>query len=137
MIDIRLMNQAILLLAPIYEARDNAPSAEHDLFNTTGRSVRPVWAGASDRCIYGDARVNHAFRAWHDAAHIALGATFSLAGETAVCEAQIRALYHRFPSAPAWVARLLRAEIIDQAQHYAATGRFPENQAQFVSLQLG
>lgn len=65
---IRELNIAILAMAPPFEARATAPATFREVMDcaTSGRVV--VWDGASDATIYGDARVNHAFRAWHDAA---------------------------------------------------------------------
>lgn len=48
----------------------------------------PVFAGASDRTIFGDPAVNYAFRAWHDAWHLRLRAPFTVEGERRVHAAQ-------------------------------------------------
>lgn len=55
---------------------------------TGGRII--VWTGASDRTIFGDPAVNHAFRAWHDWCHLVLEADFSQDGEHKVCLMQQR-----------------------------------------------
>lgn len=129
----RAFDQAILALAPSFEARSVAPATFADLM-TCGRMI--VWDGASGATIYGDAQVNFAFRAWHDFEHKAGRYGFMLAGETAACEAQIATLLRRFPSAPARWLRIIRAEVIGQAEHYAETGMFPMDQAAFVAAQL-
>lgn len=91
-----------------------------------------VWSGASDATIYGAPEVNHAFRAWHDAAHVAGMHEFTLAGEAATAERQVRELLAAYPRAPrAWLA-LLRAEVTGQAEHFAAHGSFPADQAAFI-----
>ena len=124
--------QAIMTLAPPYEARADAPSTYAELTSCSGRARLPVWEGASDRTIYQSAAVNHAFRAWHDATHVAIGADFTLEGERRTCEAQIAALYIAFPSAPAIYATFLRVEIVEQALYLAKAGTFPCDQATFV-----
>lgn len=131
--DIRTLNQAILSLAPRFEARAVAPGTLADLYDCAGHAGLIVYDGASDTTLYGCARVNLAFRAWHDALHLAHGFTFDLEGERQACTAQVRALLKRFPSAPAWALNLIRAEIEGQAEHFAAFGYFPENQAAFVA----
>lgn len=108
----RDLNQAILLLAPVFNVSDRAPSTFADIMRQGDPLT--VWSGASDGTIYADPAVNWAFRAWHDATHIAGRYDFTLAGETATCEAQIR------------------AEIVGQAQYAAAHGHFPVDQAAFV-----
>lgn len=132
----RELKRAILRLAPNHTARDVAPASWDDLARYRG-SVLPVWSGESERTIWGDARVNYAFRAWHDSTHRALGADFTLAGETAVIEAQISALYRLYPSAPGWCGRLLRIEGIGQVIEFQRTGAFPVDQVAFVTGRFG
>ncbi len=137
------LNRAILLLAPAFAARPEAPATLPELLQARSLSpVLPVWEGASDATIFADPRVNHAFRAWHDAAH-ALGNgeahpfAFTLAGEAAACEAQVRQLYTLFPSAPKRWATILRAEINAQGQYLADYGCFPEDQYAFTLAAIG
>lgn len=132
--------QAIILsLAP----RHVALAGSWEGFNVTGatpiglfaarihaRGVMTVWEGASDKTIWRDARVNHAFRAWHDQCHIRVNAGFTLAGERLACEEQIRELMAAYPRAHS-MAALIRAEVIGQAEHFARTGIFPEDQIAF------
>lgn len=126
-------NRVILELAPRYDARPLAPASLADLMRLDlERAPLPVWEGASDATIYGDARVNHAFRAWHDAAHIAGAHAFTLEGEADTCAAQKRDVLAAYPRAPmSWLA-LLDAEIIGQAAHYARTGEFVTDQNAFM-----
>jgi hypothetical protein len=126
----RELNQAILALAPPFEARPIAPAGLADL---TALPHMIVWDGASDATIYGDARVNHAFRAWHDACHVDGQFPLTLAGERAACEFQIGTLLKRFPLAPARWLHIIRAEIVGQAEHYAVHGEFPADQAAFFA----
>lgn len=132
--------QAIIMsLAPRFEAR----AGSWEGFNVTAatpigefaafiarRGIMTVWDGASDKTIWRDARVNHAFRAWHDECHIRMNAGFTLAGERLACEEQCRELLAAHPRAFA-LANVIRAEVIGQAEHFAATGEFPEDQIAF------
>jgi hypothetical protein len=128
------LNRLVLALAPPHEARAHAPGTFPDLIRC-GSLI--VWDGASDCTIYGDARVNHAFRAWHDAAHIAGGFPFTLAGEIAACEFQIAQAYARFPRLPDSLAATIRREVIGQAEYFAAYGTFPANQIEFHNANGG
>lgn len=131
----REFKQAILALAPLgFEARAIAPATFAQVMEcerSHGRVI--VWEGASDGTIYSDPKVNHAFRAWHDACHIAGEHGFTLDGERATCERQIASLRIHFPRAPIFIDTLLRAEVIGQAEHFARTGEFPADQAAFIA----
>lgn len=130
------INSAILSLAPAHVARALAPASFSDLMRAHDAPL-PVWDGASDQTIFRDARVNHAFRAWHDATHRAGHFDFTLAGEIATAKAQKVALGLRYPSAPAWAYRLIDAEVAGQAEYFAAHGRFPMDQEQFTLEAIG
>ncbi len=127
----RYLNQAILLLAPAHVAQPIAPATFADIM--LAPAILPVWDGASLETIYQDAKVNHAFRAWHDSCHIAGNYAFTLEGERATCEHQIAQLLATFPSAPAWAINTIRAEVIGQTEFFSSTGAFPGNQAAFIA----
>lgn len=129
------LNQAVLALAPkAFRVADTTPALQsiEEFAKFWVPGGRLVWGGASYHSIYADAAVNWAFRAWHDECHVAVKAEFDLPGETRAYMEQVRQLYERFPSAPKRWARILRAEVIDQAAHFLKTGRFPEDQVAFV-----
>ncbi len=132
----RELQRAILLLAPEFEARDDAPATFAELLSIEGRARLPAWRGASDRCIYGAPEINFAFRAWHDAVHLAGRFDFSPAGERRTCQEQIRQFYYKFPAAPAAVAALLDVEINGQVEYFVRRGQFPVDQARFVAERL-
>ena len=132
MLDLKTLNQAIISLAPLHHARGIAPSTFADIMQAPGI----VWEGASDQTIFQGAKVNHAFRAWHDARHISGQHDFTLAGERATCEAQKRDVALLYPSAPAWVYRLLDAEIVEQGEYFVRMGAFPLDQVQFTMERL-
>lgn len=127
----RDLNQLVLAMAPAYVAQPMAPQSLQELLQADRSAPLPVWDGASEGTIYGDPRVNHAFRAWHDACHVARGFSFDLQGEIAACRYQIETLRRRFPSVPQRICRYIEAEIIGQAAHYAEHGTFPADQFAF------
>lgn len=96
-----------------------------------------VWEGASDATIYCDPRVNHAFRAWHDACHIAGKLGFTLADERRACELQVLQARIRYPSIPRRVVELIQAEVIGQAEYFDAAGEFPRDQKAFIEAYIG
>lgn len=124
--------RCIVALAPTFEARDHAPDTLPDILAHPGI----VYAGGSDRTIYGDPHVNHAFRAWHDHVHAANLFDFTLAGEVATCEAQIAIMLRAFPLAPLCWSRIIRSEVICQAHYYEKTGQFPPDQVSFIRATL-
>lgn len=118
-------NSKILRLAPKHEAKDTAPDTFASLLaNKYSRLV--VWAGASEKTIYGDPSVNWAFRAWHDALHIKLNADFTLQGEILVAREQATLIDSDA------MASLIMAEVQGQAEYFAKHGEFPVDQQQFI-----
>lgn len=123
-----LLNQRILKLAPKHETSVNAPATFEELCRNVGKLV--VWSGASDRTVYGDARVNHAFRAWHDSLHLKLNAPFTVEGETLVALEQARLI-----GSDAW-AQVMLAEVIGQVGYARSNGAFPVDQVEFIKQYL-
>lgn len=132
-------NRLILAFAPRdFEAREVAPDTLAKLLSATAATGRLiVWSGESENTIHGDAKVNHAFRAWHDSAHVRGRFAFDLDGERAACEFQVREVLTRFPRIPAALIRMLRAEIIGQAEFFAEHGSFPQDQVAFFRQYTG
>jgi hypothetical protein len=124
------LNERILELAPRFEVSDRAPGTFADLVASRTGGLLQVWPGASEGTIYGDPRVNWAFRAWHDALHLSLGAGFDLEGERRVAEEQARVL------GCDGMGAIVLAEVLDQAEHFARTGAFPTDQAAFMAMAL-
>lgn len=54
------------------------------------RGVMHVWSGGCQKTMYPSPADNHAFRAWHDSLHIAMGQGFDRSGERRVAIAHIR-----------------------------------------------
>lgn len=132
-LDIPTLNAAILVMAPKHVAQAQAPGTFAELMAS---APGIVWDGASQDTIFCDARVNHAFRAWHDDCHRAGQFAFDLAGEIATAELQKRQLRARFNSAPQWAQDLIEAEVVAQARFYEAHGFFPPDQGQFTKRLL-
>lgn len=121
-----MLQRIPFLFAPAHEAKRVAPATWDELRNA-GRGI--VWEGESTRTIWGTPQANHAFRAWHDATHLELGADFTLAGERATGIAQCAQLER------ACLGRLVPIvwrEVIGQTEFYAVHGRFPCDQLQFT-----
>lgn len=105
---------------PAWEASDHAPGTVADLlrsYRETGRIV--VWSGASERTLWGDPSLNHAFRAWHDWCHVRSGLGFDAASEVKLGEWQCGDAGIDGP-----LASIVLAEISDQAAFYLKTGHF-------------
>lgn len=105
-------------------------------YSLTGNIL--VWTGASDSTIFGHARYNHTFRAWHDWVHVFYGIPFTLEGERIACQLQQKQVEqsYRAYGFSEEEARLfcliLEAEIVGQAEHHARTGEFVHNQREFT-----
>lgn len=137
-------NQAVLditahLLPQGFDVSSSAPSTYDELkalMARTGRLV--VYGDASQRTIYGDPAVNHAFRAWHDICHLEGGYDTSFVGEVATCRIQTRQVLRRYgDSWRTWRwQKIVEAEIIGQARHLERHGCFPVDQAGFVLAYL-
>jgi len=118
------LNNKIIKLAPKYTVSDHAPDTFERLVRSSNSGL-VVWAGASDNTIYGDASVNHAFRAWHDSLHLKLNSDFTLQGELVVAMEQARIIGGQY-------ADIIMAEIKGQAEYLTKHGQFPTNQLEFM-----
>lgn len=123
------LNTRILKLAPKHTASDTAPQCFSDLVAHSFKRL-VVWSGASDKTIYGDPRINHAMRAWHDSIHIKLGADFSIVGETRVAIEQARLI------GSDTMGKIILAEVVGQTKYFNRYGIFPLDQVKFVSNYL-
>ena len=138
------LNAAILfitsrLIPNGYLAADDAPSTFEALVSQfDAGNMMVVYSGRSDHTIYGDAAVNHAFRAWHDWCH--WKGTFPLSpdGEAEACQMQCDQLYDLYglnAHTLRW-ASIIKAEVIGQAIYFERHGRFPGNQRLFIQHYL-
>lgn len=128
---IHFINNAVLRMASklAYRVADNAPNTFGDL-QACGKEL-VIWSGASDKTIYGDCRVNWAFRAWHDSLHLKTGLIFHVDHEielgriqASLCDSQL-------------VADLIYCEVAGQAEHYKQTGEFVTDQLSFTIKKMG
>jgi len=122
----RELNQLILSTAPKHEVRAIAPSTFQDLVNQPGLVI---WSGESENTIFGDAKVNYAFRALHDALHLKTRIGFTPLEEIRIGRIQANQYTGLF-------ADLVYIETAGQAEHYLKTGRFVTNQIEFTVSEL-
>src|SRR5665213_3754926 len=94
------LNRAILAMAPAHIVRDHAPANWQQVREASTMARVIVWSGEANHSIYGDARVNYAFRAWHDRCHLIGQFPFTIAGEESAVALQCQQLRERFPNAP-------------------------------------
>lgn len=87
-----------------------------------------IWTGASDCTIFGEAEINHKFRAWHDFIHIQQNKGYDFIGETFVCEIQKSML----PLDWHLERELIQIEIVGQALYFMESGTFLNNQRDFT-----
>jgi hypothetical protein len=134
-----ILATAMRLLPDGFDVADDAPQTfeELNVLLNSGSRMR-VWSGASRDTIYQDANVNFAFRAWHDLCHWWGLYPFTLEGEIATCEMQCRQLIYNHGEdeiTRGW-CKVLRAEVIGQADYFQRHKRFPEIQTAFVAAYM-
>lgn len=114
-----ILNQASKL---DYIVKDTAPN---DIQSVLGHSQLVIWSGQSDNTIWQDAKVNHAFRALHDALHIE-----SRLGFTPLEEIELGRIQASKYSG--LLADLVYCEVSKQAEHYLKHGTFLVDQVGFT-----
>jgi hypothetical protein len=99
----------------------------------TKRGRITVFSGASSKTIFDDHGVNLDFRAWHDWAHLQVGGkSFNVDSEAEACQLQCDMVRARYNGSDAdWLCRLIDAEIMGQAKHWAKYKAFVDNQRAF------
>lgn len=141
MTPIEVLEQCILDLAPNHYACENAPNDYKSLmnwYNNNNSGVLPVFNGSSDKTIYSSDRVNFAFRAWHDAIHIAFKLDFSYADELEVAKHHVDELLcwcigHGIDGNLAYdAAELVYADVVGQVEYYYHHKKYVDNQLDFV-----
>lgn len=91
----------------------------------------PIYAGYCDRTIYGDAYANQCWRFWHDYLHVMHQAPTTFAGELELADIQSKLIEDKF-GAGSPEAFIAYADSAGQALYCKQTGRFPEDQYEFV-----
>lgn len=86
-----------------------------------------IWTGESEGTIFGDAKINHYFRAWHDYTHITHELGYDFAGESIVGSIQASEL----PIEWVFERELINIEILGQNQYYNRHKEFLKDQRQF------
>lgn len=122
----REINNLILKTAPRHLVSNIAPNSALDLFTSPSLVV---WSGASEHTIFGDARVNWAFRALHDALHLNTGLGFSPEEEIELGRIQANQY-------TGLMADLVYIEVAKQAEYYLKSGLFVTDQVLFDLSEL-
>jgi len=91
-----------------------------------------IWTGESDNTIFGDRKINHYFRAWHDYIHLNYNLGYSITEESIVCNIQRDML----PKEWVFEKDLINAEIIGQAHYFYMNNDFVKNQRLFTANYL-
>lgn len=129
----------------IYEPTDNSALCDSlekitEYYLNSGRVL--IHSGNSDKTIFGPDGGNFFFRAVHDYVHIQEQLPFTLDGEKAVLRVQIQHVLKNYKQAGLTGAEALRCiafldeEIVGQAEHFARTGEFPNDQRAFARAYL-
>lgn len=126
------LNRAILALAPAHEVRDQAPKNWHEVREASTIERVIVWSGEAHHSIYGDARVNYAFRAWHDKCHLIGGFPFTIHGEERAVALQCEQLERAFPGAPKLWRHALEADVLGVVYLLHKAGVYVADQAAHV-----
>lgn len=123
-----------------YDVADDAPNTFEALKEHVAQTGRmSVWSGASGKTIFGDAKANYDFRAWHDACHLAGNHPFTPEGELGAFNDMVEDVHEAADHTPeaAKTISLLHEEIIGQltyGQNHG--GEFPVNQRGFAAAYL-
>lgn len=113
----------------IWRPATEAPSTEADLFGSQTGSELIIWTGESDYTIWGDKRVNWAFRALHDALHLKTGLGFTPEQEIEL--GRIQASQY-----DGLLADLVYLEVAGQAEYFREHGHFIKNQVEWTINKL-
>lgn len=123
------LNSKILKLAPRHTVKDIAPDSFASLKGASTSGL-VVYSGGSDNTIYGDPRVNWAFRAWHDKLHLDLNALFTLQDETLVGLEQARLIGGDS------LGLIMVSKVVAQVEYFETNGIFPVDQKEFINNYL-
>ena len=131
----RFVTEQAAKLPQGWHAADLAPNTYEELLEDVRLNAGhiTVWSGGSDRTVYGNPTVNHAFRAWHDSIHVGRGWDFTMTGEKLVAATQATTA---FAAGHTDLAKVLLADVVGQAEYYGIHGAFPEDQIGFIQSYL-
>lgn len=120
--------------APPHVVDKNGPATWEELQARGHESPLPVNPQSAEGSIYRNVPTNIAFRAWHDATHVRLGAGFDHEGELRV------ALEHQREAKEAGLSnedrRALWADTWETFKHHEQTGEFPSKPREFVAQKM-
>lgn len=87
-----------------------------------------IWTGASENTIFGDPKINHFFRCWHDYTHLKYELDYTPLNEIHVCALQMAELDNTM----LFERLLINAEITGQILYFNNFNDFPINQRKFA-----
>ena len=100
------------------------------IYRETGKIY--IWKGESENTIFGNEKINHYFRAWHDYIHLNYNLGYSITEESIVCNIQ----KNQLPQDWYFEKELINAEIIGQAHYFYKNNSFLKNQRLFTANYL-
>lgn len=110
-----------------YLVKDVAPNTEQELLSTPSLVI---WSGGSENTVYGDEKVNFAFRALHDDLHLKTRLGFSHEEEIELGRIQAS----KFSST--LMQEVIFCEVALQAKYHKETGLFLDDQKSFTETHL-
>ncbi len=118
-------------------AAPTAPSIYDDLALAYEHSARtgdplPISSENNQDTIYVHGSANIAMRFWHDVSHVRRGLTFQLVDELELALWHLSVLERHGFGSETLVWKLLRADLVGQAEVMAFARRFPLHQQRFV-----
>ena len=136
-LNVAIIQIASRLFPAGFDVSDDAPSTYKDLCAHLDAGNRMlVFKGGSDHTIYSSPEVNWALRAWHDWCHWRGHHDLTTDGERAVCDMQMQHLRELDGSQAERWGRIIRAEIVGQAEYYRLHKRFPDDQRGFAEAYM-
>lgn len=133
--EMRFVTEQAAKLPQGWHAAEQAPNTYEELIEDVRLNAGhiTVWSGGSDRTVYGDPTINHAFRAWHDSIYVGQRFTFDLEDERRVALVQRDTA---FRAGLTNLALVLYTDVVGQALHFQRHGTFPEDQVGFITAYL-
>ncbi|MEM7200243.1 MAG: hypothetical protein AAF628_08270 [Planctomycetota bacterium] len=135
---LQALEQFIHAQAPKHHISPNAPDtfaelkAWRDEGNILGVDSLPVSGDHCEQTIYRDRATNVAFRAWHDAIHLAHDYGTDFEGEIATASEHARRVLDSLGVFADEAAAIITADTAGQSIYHNRHGRFPTDQRKFV-----
>lgn len=128
-LDINMKYRKICELVNVNHASDIAPETLEGIYNDMRNGMFHVWTGASDKTIFSSPLMNHKYRVVHDFYHALFNCETTPEGELKLWQCLVK--NNLLPLSIA-AALVLHVEHVGQVQRFKDTGKFPEDQRQFM-----